>query len=148
MDEPSRGWHDAVLQTLTSDDLTRVSDFTVELRLPQRARYEIVRPETITLAVPPSATTSGFGPAAPEALEVRAIAGVATLRGSLPATSRNTLRAGGQTEIALEDDSWLPELADPAAHPELVAALARHPFQRGRPAAGARWFSRHSTRAR
>ena len=124
-DEPSRGWHDAVLPTLTSDDLTRVNDFTVELRLPQRARYEIVRPETITLAVPPSATTSGFGYAAPEVLEVRAIAGVATLRGSLLGDRQErTLRAGGQTlEIALEDDSWLPELADPAAHPELVAAL-------------------------
>ena len=122
-DEPSRGWHDAVLPTLTSDDLTRVNDFTVELRL-QRARYEIVRPETITLAVLPSATTSGFGYAALEVLEVRAIAGVATLRGSLLGDRQErTLRAGGQTlEIALEDDSWLPELADRGA-PGFVAAL-------------------------
>ena len=77
------GWNAAVQPLLTSAELSRLDDSTVELTIPQRAGYDIASPETLSLTVPPSATYAAQALAAPELLRLTAEGGVGTLSGTL-----------------------------------------------------------------
>ena len=96
---------------LTSHDLTRVDDTTIQLRLGQRARYDIEMPETVTLVVPSSATYAGHALAAPEELAVQPQRGSVRFQGNLLRYNNDAAVQDGRTLVlvlVLTGDTWVP----------------------------------------
>ena len=119
------GWNQAVQPLLTSADLLRLDAYTVRLTIPQRANYDIIAPETLSLTVPPEATFAAHSLAAPQVIVVAAAAGVATMSGTLTEDRQGrTIRVSPTTlVVALSRDSWVNGLWEPTSNPLLADAL-------------------------
>ena len=120
-----RGWNAAVTPLLTSAELVRLDDTTVELTLPQLAGYDIASPETISLVVPPSATRAAQPLAAPQPLTILPIAGIGRCAGSLMTAGNDaSVQAEGALTLSLRlvDESWVDQIT-PAVAGALVAGI-------------------------
>ena len=119
--DEAQGWNGAIQPLLTSVELARLDDTTVEVTIPQRAGYDIASPETITLTVPPEATHAAQALTASEVITILPMAGSGRCAGNLMTAGNDaSVQAVGALtlELRLTDESWVEPLTD-----EVLGAL-------------------------
>ena len=117
--EPS-GWLAVVQPSILPEHVRRLDNNTVRIELHAASSYSIIRPETITLVVPPSLVRSQqpvpavFGVASDAAgLRIQPTAGNGTLHGSfMSAATRADVRSSLEHTLAitLAGDRWQPSV--------------------------------------
>ena len=126
------GWNAVVQPALTYAALAWDGEAPSVLRLtlPQFYLYSITAPETVKVSIPAVAVASARASRKPVEAVVLATRGTVRVGGDLlDAASDAGLRESvtSTLELALEGDTWLPNLGQPnAATSVLLASIARH----------------------
>ena len=126
------GWNAVVQPRLDPARVSQLDATTLQIELPQLARYAISEPETISFAAPGAATRTGVPVLMSAPLILRPTLARARLSGSLMArASEEAIREAGalQLTITLDGDEWLPAVgrqggaADEAVARQLIEGL-------------------------
>jgi hypothetical protein len=131
--EPA-GWNAVVLPRLDPARVSQPDARTLQIELPQLARYAISEPETISFAAPGAAVRSGVPVLMSAPLILRPTLARARLSGSLMArASEEAIREAGtlQLTITLDGDEWRPAVGRQGGAAD--EAVARHLIEGLRP---------------
>lgn len=121
----SSSWDAVFRDHLRPRDVKRVDATTVTVTLPARPAYDIARPETISIVIPPSAVLSNRTLVAQPALRVLPLPGAAMLTSPAPVSNEMVLRAAAEypLQLLLVNDTFNDGVLDHEASGSVFPAV-------------------------
>ena len=116
------GWDEIVLPQLGTENLLRFDDSTVRITIPQCVNYDIRRPQTLELTVPPEAVLSNEGVRASNLVVIRATSGSVAASGSLLNATERAVVDGASLVLTLTADTWQDDVGREGATTDALLA--------------------------
>ena len=105
-----RGWDEVVRHQLEVSSVIRIDETRIRISIPPCINYDIRAPQSVQLVIPPSALQSGVELTSSNTIEIRSVAGIATLSGTLLNATEADVNAGASLIITLGNDVWTADI--------------------------------------